>query len=160
MIEQVVLGFRDFLKVAWPAFLKQLEQIPVSKQEDCIDDWLQVNWELLVETAICEPLQYLWPYGSGGNANGISDRILFSEGVITHAVVCYPKVGEHFFNAFDNQLVRADLCIWEKFASLSTNKQHYIDGPPFDYVLLSREYNELIIVAVKDVVFKLETVEL
>lgn len=157
--QETVLGFRDFLIKAWPIFLQQLNYLPLGEQEYLIDDWLQANWELLVERILCQPKQFLLAYNNGGDANGASDRIIFPQYKATHQVVCLPKKGCYFENAFDGQFHLAAICSWEKFVSLSKNGNCYQDKPPFDFVLLRTESDQLIITPLTKVEFRMKRIE-
>lgn len=156
-VQEIMLGFRDFLVIAWPAFQQQLQFIPAINQEYVIDDWLQMNWEALVERAVCQYCQMLQAYGNGGDANGMSDRIVFPNARATHIITCAPKKGAYFINAFDDKPVLAEDFEWYKLVSLPEHKQHYLDAPPFDYVLLENG-NDLAVVSLEEVEFSLKAI--
>ncbi len=54
------------------------------------DDFLQANWEILVEMLICIPgEEFLEPYGNGADCNGDSSRVSLPDKITTHRIQCY-----------------------------------------------------------------------
>lgn len=55
-------------------------------------DWLQANWESVVEAAIASERNiFLEVYGEGADCNGASSRVCFPSALATHQIVCIPK---------------------------------------------------------------------
>ena len=84
-INQLIDNFRCFLLSCWPQFLKLQCQINWDESPYFTDDWLQANWELMVEYQALKHEQYLAPYGY----NHASDCRYLNKGkVCTHRVAC------------------------------------------------------------------------
>lgn len=68
-----VNAFRQAIVAAWPF----IQPLTVADQTgSMLDDWLQANWECLVEGSIDPALGIvLEPYGNGADCNGGSSRV-------------------------------------------------------------------------------------
>lgn len=80
--------FHEFLVASWgsvaPLFL-------ADKTGSLKDDWLQANWELLVESIFVENGYTLEVYGDGADANSPSSRILYPDRLPTRKVIMQSK---------------------------------------------------------------------
>lgn len=61
-------------------------------------DWMQANWELLVEGALGSPLVRLEVYGDGADCNPKSSRFLSPNLLPTHHIVCVPVSGDRLYD--------------------------------------------------------------
>ena len=113
--EEIILHFRDFLIQSWPCLSKTMHFSDWDDDPHFIDDWMQANWELLVERQI-ESVQVLAPYGYG-----VLSEIRYSNNtLITHRVVCREKA-----DPTGNTYV---------FQSFLTKEDGWRIWTPFDYV--------------------------
>ena len=80
-IHETVLKFRDFLSVSLPI----VEPCFRGNMDDLFGDWLQSNWEIIVESKMGK---YILHYGDGADCNGLSNRVWQAEIVPTHRVAC------------------------------------------------------------------------
>jgi len=161
-VNQVILGFRNFLNKSWNAFYQQLEFVESNTDElfrdDQVTTWLQVNWEILVEQALCKPTQFIEVYWKGADVY-LSGRVIrYYKAEATHKVVCYPKSKDYCLEYFSKKKIKPQLLFFLKFVTYDPPEIHYKDGPPFDFVLLEDSACNLYIVRVNDVIFKLESV--
>jgi len=60
-IEEMVLNFRDFLNASWSSIRKILYILDWDGDSYFLDDWIEANWELLVDRQISNAV--LVPYG-------------------------------------------------------------------------------------------------
>ncbi len=149
-VNKVVIGFRKFLTVSWESFLKHMDSATEETREDLINDWLQMNWEVLVERIICSPSEYIEEYWNGAEINGISGRVTHPDASATHRIICKSKEGLLVKDQFSGELINPSFFTFEKFVSKGNNK--YLDTIPFDHVLLAKD-NELYLVELSDINF-------
>jgi len=117
LIYGLIANFRDFLNTGWSSVEKVMEHLEWDESPYFYDEWIQANWELLVEKHILKPGQLLAPYGYNSSPEC---RYSIKGGVLTHRVVCKKKGG------FDFQYIF--LCFKSR-----TGTEFKIE-PPFDYV--------------------------
>lgn len=83
----VLLGFfRLFLESNLAKLISRID-------DELIDDWLQSNWEILVESQVCKPgTEFLEVYGEGADCNASSSRVWLPDALPTHRIlVCLEK---------------------------------------------------------------------
>lgn len=148
-VENIVRDFREFLINNGPFIQK------IFKDEYLISDWLQANWEVIVESSISkkENTIFLEVYGDGAECNDNSSRVWKPEALPTHRIHCNPKTGNRCKDYLSNKLIYVENLIFDKF--ISWNGKIYSENPPFDFVLLNKE-NDIFIVSIDDVVFDLK----
>lgn len=150
-INFLIMQFLFLLRSFW----SQLEQVvKLDKTGSLKDDWLQANWELIVEGPLREiDIITLEVYGDGADANGDSSRILEPYAIPTHAVYCYQKSGDTILDYLNNVRLKLPTggLLLDKFVTLG-NDGWYYEKPPFDKVLLENNKNE-IVVDIKDLEF-------
>lgn len=115
-IYQLMVSFRNFLNSSWPSVMETMEEHDWDDSPYFLDQWIQANWELLVEKHILEPKQLLVPYGYNSSPGC---RYSHKEDKSTHRVVCKKKGDADFGYIF--------LCFESKM------KGAYSISPPFDY---------------------------
>src|SRR4051812_18770283 len=85
--DTLVREFANFLSSSWNS-----ASISLSSDEsydDLLADWLQANWEILVEAPLFPGgAGFLEPYGDGAECNGDSSRVYNVAAVPTHRVLC------------------------------------------------------------------------
>ena len=150
---EIVGSFRKFLNSAWEPFIECIQSFEEHIKEDFIDNWLQFNWELLVEYPLCDYHEYLQAYWNGADCNGLSDRVLNSKASATHKIICTSKTGTTLTNKFDNKPIEIEKLNFQKFVSYQGNTT-YLDIPPFNFILLEGN-EELVIVEISEVIFKI-----
>lgn len=114
---QLITNFRNFLIISWPSLMKIMEHLDWDDSPYFLDEWMQANWELLVEMHILEAGQLLAPYGYN---NSPACRYTQKDNSLTHRVICKKKSDSEFRHIF--------LCFKSK-----TGKTFKIE-PPFDFV--------------------------
>ena len=93
-IERAVQGFIGVTECSLEMLYGISMDFDNVEREEYFNDWLQANWELIVEKAICKPGEYLQPYGEGADCNGASSRICFPKAKPTHFLRCANRLGE------------------------------------------------------------------
>ena len=66
-------------------------------------DWLQANWELIVEGLLDGKNLVLEPYGDGADCNGASSRVLYPDRLPTHRLICKSSSGGLIFDFLNDQ---------------------------------------------------------
>ena len=81
-----ILQFCDFLNLCWTSmrqFIPPSNSI-INQQEG---DWLQANWEILLENSICAPGQFLKIYADGADCYEDYSRITYYNKAATHKII-------------------------------------------------------------------------
>ena len=125
--------------------------------DSAINDWLQINWELLVERKVLRINEYLEFYGEGADFFGRSCRMTDIDASPTHFI----KVEILNTGAIDILNDQALKDISFKLNRLVSFKDgFYLTSPPFDYVLVNDEktYDERVF-GLNNVLFRKELIK-
>ena len=151
-LNKLLSDFRHFISKNW-ALITALDA--ADKSDALKIDWLQANWEMLVEQQLRNPKIILEVYGDGAD-NGKSSRIQRSEALPTHQIFCVPKEGLHVFDYLNK--TRLDytnsVIFFDRFVTLRPDGWYY-EEPPFDKVLCYIKDKETVL-SVEEVSFKIE----
>lgn len=125
--------FKCFIEASWPSVRSILSNNREFK-EQVIDNWLQANWEQLVEQNLfpCS-VGYLLEYGNGSDYDCESNRVSFPEKEATHTIVCKAKKNESLVDKFTEKKIINNHVIFRCFVSWDGNQ--YSNEPPLNYVL-------------------------
>ncbi|WP_395373635.1 hypothetical protein [Marinicella sp. W31] len=162
-LENLILKFSDFLNLS-------ADLIVEFNKRDSTDvflrNWLQANWEMIVEHFLSqedEKLVLLCKYGEGADETyySLSDEQEFYERVSlpsmppTHKIICSPK-NEEQKCFFSGKLINFPEEGLEFNTLISIEKEglHAEYKPPFDKVLLKQEPYD-VVVPIKDLNFTL-----
>lgn len=116
-IDEIILNYRNFLVVSWSCLSEILNELDWDESPYFLDEWMQANWELLVEKQIDE-VDTLASYGyDGSSACRYSDK----NRTVTHRVICWETEEE-------TETKYIFLCFVTK------KDGAYEIAPPFDYV--------------------------
>ena len=127
----LIIDFRDFIATNWDFIISLDKQ---DESDALLIDWLQVNWEMLVERHLPLPI-ILEVYGDGAD-NGKSSRIEHPEASATHMILCTPKKGTLVYDCLNKVEVGSatNQMIFDRFVSIRPDGWYY-EEPPFDKVL-------------------------
>ena len=91
-VDEIVRNFQQFLEASWQSVETAL---PLTEEGEHFRlDWLQSNWEILVEAVISpDGTSVLEFYGEGAECNGASSRVWKPDAEATHRICCVPKDG-------------------------------------------------------------------
>jgi hypothetical protein len=147
-----ILNFRKFLIDVWGDLDTLMEDHDWDEDGCFIDEWLQTNWEFLVERQLLKKKGVLSPFGMI-----YTDTILPGKGLKpTHEIVCVPKINVSLVDE------RTKKNIADKSRLVFQVFLRNMDGsfglyPPFDYaVVFSEDRKHRYLVPVKDVEFFLD----
>lgn len=132
IINEILEDYISLLRLSWSS-IEQL--ISTDSTGSFKDDWLQANWELIVERQLMSSDMYLEVYGDGADCNGASSRVLFPEKIATHSIILksnsedeiYDILGESYVDSDDDNI------IFQKFVTIKEDDWYY-EETPFDKI--------------------------
>jgi len=131
-IDELLENFAGFLDQSWD----NIASISGSDQTGTLkDDWLQANWELIVEGMLGDISIFLTPYGDGADCNGASSRVLFPSKVETHIVVVTPQKGKTIYDHLNKEALdtSSEGIVFDKFVCMDDDGWYY-EHPPFNFI--------------------------
>ena len=148
-VNEVVLGFRRFLNESMPSIIDLTAQ---SDGQASLGDWMQANWELLVEANVLNTNsgEYLDIYGEGADCSASSSRVWQPEALPTHKIICRSKDGRSIYDILTGDQISQTELDFDQF--VSWNGEKYGEKPPFDFVLLNNE-KDILVVNLDELVF-------
>jgi len=155
-INNIVNNFRNYMLSSWDSFMIFSNNLSKIELEERINDWLQANWEILVESSIVGIDEYLEVYGYGADCNGDSSRICFPEKLPTHRIVCRALSSKPVMDMISQEmkLLTNDMTF---YGFVNWEMNYFNIAPPFDNVLLEGKMGK-IVTHTKNIYFDLETV--
>lgn len=99
-------------------------------------DWLQANWELIVEGLLPDASIVLEPYGDGADCNGESSRVLYPDRIPNHRLVCTSLNGHMLYDFLNHKElgISEEEIIFDRFVCIGKDGWYY-EALPFDKVL-------------------------
>ena len=147
--------FSSFLNATFNIVYPLLKERSYTSDEESVNDWLQSNWELLVERKVLGKNEYLEAYGDGADFYGASSRIMDVEALPTHKVVV--KIGKNskVQDLLNNETIQLDNnLIFDRLVGFQDG--FYTNKSEFNYVLLNDEINDIErVISLKNVEFKI-----
>ena len=136
-VDEIVRNFQRFLEASWQSVESAL---PLTEEGEHFRlDWLQANWEILVEAVISPGgTSVLEFYGEGAECNGASSRVWKPDAEATHQICCvFPKDGSEVTDLVTEgkSIEPQDL----DFFGFGTpeRERHQFLHPPFNVVVLN-----------------------
>ena len=154
--DAVLRSFSRFLASGW----REAEALigPIDPFNDLAADWLQGNWEILVESVLLPGGSgFLEVYGDGAEGHGSSSRVFRPDAQPTHRIICLPKHGATAQDLGTGQKV--DLVNKSFWGFVHWNGNKLAVAPPFNAVLLEGTFPERdgdVVVSLEEVEFGLE----
>lgn len=153
-IDNIIIRFSKFLDASWDIVYVLLINRSYTTDESSVNDWLQANWEFLVERKLLEINQFLEPYGDEADFNGSSSRITDVNSLPTHYILVKGKENKKIQDLLNNQIVNCNELVFDKLVGFE--KGFYEFKAPFKYVLV---YDQIInierVFNLNDVTFEL-----
>lgn len=147
--------FSDFLNSSWPIVNHLLINRNYTSNEDSLNDWLQSNWEFLVERKILKINDYLEVYGNGADFNGASSRITDPNTVANFKIKVIPRNNTPVYDVLNGEEVTLVNTDFNKLIGFKNG--FYIMEPEFNYVLLDdKSTGTERVVRLNDIQFELE----
>ena len=153
-VTKTLENFRIFLEVSWDRITAVTDARPDG--DSLLDDWLQANWELLVEASVCStPNEFLEIYGDGADCNSPSSRVWKPDATPTHQIYCIALSHDGAEDKFTGRSISIEELTFGRFVNWEGKK--YGSSPPFNSILLERS-NEIFLVSVNDVRFDIRPI--
>ena len=137
-VDNVMITFKLFLEKNFDIINGLFDS-----NSELINDWLQANWELMVE-AILFPKsdKYLEVYGEGADCNPNSSRVWKPEILPTHAIFCVPKFGNSLFDLITKSSINQKLAFGN---FVNWNGDDYQEKTPFNAILIEDFETQIIL---------------
>jgi hypothetical protein len=144
----LMIRYQNFLTASWEIVFSEVEDTDL--QNDLKDDWLEVNWELIVESYFNMGQQRINLSCYGAGAAGKFDRVFIENAETTHDVKCFSNKNNELYDVVDgvNVSVPEEGFTFRRFVTIRDGL--YVQGAPFDMV----QVNEL-----NDTVFPVGQIE-
>ncbi len=125
--------YRAVITAAWADITKIAS---FAKTDSYLDDWLQSNWEMIVECSLPPEAQvFLRVYGEGADCNGSSSRVWSPTADATHCVICKVLAKKIPIDLLTNKPVPSHVpLIFDKFVAYKEG--WYYGETPFDSVFI------------------------
>ena len=154
--DKAIRIFSDFLNSSWTIVNQLLIDRAYTSNENSLNDWLQSNWEFLVERKVLKINDYLEVYGNGADFNGTSSRITDPGAVANFKIKVISKNNKPVFDALNEEEVTLFNTDFNKLIGFKNG--FYIMEPEFNFVLLDdKNTNTERVVGLNDIEFELET---
>ena len=123
------------------------------------EDWLQANWELLVEGLLGKEDLVLEVYGDGADCNGESSRVLYPNWLPTHKIICMSTDNNQVYDILNKRQLDTSKneIVFDRFVSIGRDGWYY-EIPPFDKVL-AEHAGEYVVLDFSNTAFKLQCIE-
>ena len=156
-IRERILLFSEFLRLSWEPVVKLIQEDEIEKLEESqrLADWLQANWEQMVELPLLGRGHFLQSYGHGADLFGMSDRVMEPSAHNDLIVHVYPMTGDSLRDITTQKPIDAFPL---EFYALATRKDRFwFLEPPFDHVVCLMGQQECLF-NIEDVDFRIEPV--
>ena len=144
-IDAAVRAFATLLACSWSSIEVAAKQVSTGSY---VQDWMQTNWEMIVEGSLPPGEVFLEVYGEGADCNDSSSRVYRPDALPTHAVVCTAPKRAGFVEDLLNHeqlTLGAEGLPLEEFVTM--DEGWFARKPPFDCVLLDDEGRERVVSA-------------
>lgn len=141
LVDVSIRRFASFLRESWQT-MDQATRAPRSlSAAELRADWLQANWEILVEAVLRDALAmelFLEPYGEGAECNGDSSRVWLPSSPTTHRVICVAAGAYEVLDMLRGDGIDidrdGDLVVFDHFGTRCADGWHE-EREPFDCVI-------------------------
>jgi hypothetical protein len=152
-IDKAIRIFSDFLNSSWGIVTPLLIDRSYTSDESSIGDWLQANWEILVEKKVLRQNEYLEIYSDGADYNGSSSRMSDIEAMPTHTFRVFSD--EEGVDILNNEIISSK-AEFEFDRLVGFQNGFYVNLPPFNYVLLTDSSGMERVLSLDKITFELQ----
>lgn len=147
-VTTLIKEFSKFLNISMPLVQNIIKGHSINTgaiDEYIQDDWLQANWEFLVEYGLGVGI-FLEVYGNGADCYGASSRITYNTALPTHFITCKSNSESPLTDLLSkNELLNEDTnLILDRLVAM-TDDGWYAELSPFDKVLCRLGDDEVIL---------------
>ncbi|MFB2777477.1 hypothetical protein [Shewanella xiamenensis] len=127
-LHNLLIKYQKFINSAWDVVFSDIDD------DDLQDDWLEANWELIVESQLQAGNKRvnISRYGSG--ASGSSDRIFIENASVTHDIKCFSSGNGSLYDLIDRVEVDVPENGFTFRRFVSVDDDWYYQQAPFDMV--------------------------
>ena len=156
-VDEIVRNFQQFLEASWQSVESMLPLTP--EGEHFRLDWLQANWEILVE-AVIHPggASFLEFYGEGAECNGASSRVWKPDAEATHRICCVPTDGNEVTDLVTGRSIEPQDLDFFGFGTPDRERFQFLH-PPFNVVVLNDREGIDFIIRLEDVRFEMRALD-
>ncbi|MBS1761159.1 MAG: hypothetical protein JST23_13660 [Bacteroidetes bacterium] len=154
-ISQEIKAFASFLNASWDVVVPLLSGREYTSDESSIGNWLQANWEILVERKVLKLYEYLEIYSDGADYNGASSRMNDIEAMPTHNLNVFSN--GKAVDILNNETISSK----EEFEFdrlVGFQNGFYTNHPPFNYALLIDSSGIERVLSLNEITFKLQRI--
>lgn len=157
-VDAIVRKFQQFLEASWPSVESML---PLTLEgENLRLNWLQANWEILVEAVIHpDGTSFLQFYGIGAEVNWVSSRVWEPHAEATHRICCVPKDGNEVTDLVTGRSIEPQDMDFFGFGTPKRKRYQILLHPPFNVVVLNDSEGIDFIVRLEDVRFEMQALD-
>lgn len=152
-IKEIIKIFSIFLNQSWGVIYPLMKNRTYTTEENSVNDWLQSNWEILVERKILELDEYLEIYGEGADLNGESSRITDIKALPTHKIKIIVKKA---IDVLNNEEIENQEYDFDKLVGFKDS--FYCESPPFNFVFVIDDCDKERVFPIVDIDCKIEKV--
>ena len=152
-LNTAIKSFAQFINKSWDTILPLLENRSYTSDESSIYDWLQANWEILVERKVLAINQYLDVYGQGADFNGSSSRITVPNAMPNFSIKIKGGSDSKVYDLLNDEKVSLNEAVFLELVSFKDG--FYRKEPQFDYVLLEDDIGVERVVSINELDFDL-----
>ena len=156
-LDTAIRYFSKFINDSWLNVMPLLKERDYTSNESSIGDWLQSNWEILVERKILKVDQYLEVYGEGADFNGTSSRITDVNALPNFSIKVIERSGGQVIDLLNDEYVSMHNTSFVELVSFKDG--FYFREPGFEYALLEDDLGIERVVSIDDVKFELKKIE-
>lgn len=154
-IDKEIRAFASFLNASWDIVVPLLSGREYTSDESSIGDWLQANWEILVEKKILKQNEYLEIYSDGADYNGASSRMNDIEALPTHNLTVF--LHDKAVDILNNEIIISkEELEFDRLVGFQDG--FYTNRPPFNYVLLTDNAGIERVLSLDKITFKLQRI--
>lgn len=154
-IDKAIRIFAVFMNNSWAEVNQLLIDRDYTSNESSVNDWLQSNWEFLIERKVLKINNYLEVYGDGADFNGASSRITDPNSLANFRIKTIPKFGNSVFDILNEEEVILPNLVFDRLIGFRDG--FYVLEPEFNFALLNDENIGIErVVRLNDVEFVLE----
>lgn len=158
IVDSQIRTFAAFLNLSYDTILPLLEERSYTTNSQSINDWIQCNWEVLIEKKLLALNEFLEVYGEGADLYGKSSRINDIDALPTHKIEMKSLDDNLVFDWLNKTTVDVRMINFEEFVSFENG--WYTVRPPFKYVLArNEETNVECVLSLDDIIFSIEKVK-
>lgn len=153
-VNKAIRIFAAFLNESWDIVMPLLVNREYTSDDSSVGDWIQTNWEILVEKKVLKQNEYLEVYSAGADYNGVSSRMNDIDAIPTYSLIV--QLNNNALDILNNETINNKV-EFEFDSLVGFQNGFYIYAPPFNYALVLDEKIERVF-SLDDIKFELKKI--